>query len=130
MIAVAVLAQAKLVSHLGSSWRSCFDTDCALRLTDKKDHNQSVVWTLDLSLTEILLLMERSSEGNDDAGNHVVNKTSTENDPQGSALSYEGPTPQPIQGGAPPPVPRAEVSRVDGVEGLGGWGVEGWKGWG
>ena len=54
--------------------------------------------------------MERRSGNDEDAVNIPVNNPSSENDPQGSALSYEGPTPQPIQVGAPPSVPLAEVS--------------------
>ena len=65
--------------------------------------------------------MERSTEENEDAGKHAELHTSNENDPQGSALSYEGPTPQPIQGGAPPPVPRAEVSKKHYIQ---SWGQE------
>ena len=64
--------------------------------------------------------MERRSGKEEDAINIPVNNPSSENDPQGSALSYEGPTPQPIQGEAPSSVPRAEVSRLSAVTVVGG----------
>ena len=63
--------------------------------------------------------MERVASNDDKAETHADDVTSNKCDPPGFSLSYDGPTPHPIQGGAPTAVPLAAVPRLSAVDAVG-----------